>query len=620
MAGKFVSQCMTIFLNSLSSFLSSNPETTKGSNYPTEGHFSAIPAGWTELQSHHPDISFPFRISLAAADEALLENTLLRVSDPASEWYGHHLGREEARMLVQPSSKSKHAVFKWIESHGIEYELVDHFVHINTSLANANVLLGADFRIYRSEENGESYLSTASLTLPHDITQHVNLVYPSTGFYTLGTAHNANSYVDLTSGTTIRGRGHMSSLNHSSCNDVVDPSCIRQLYSIGVQSEFNLTANSSFGIATFLGAKVNATDLEEFVAEHSPGRNISFPSTISLTQSNVEEASNSAEADLDLQLAVSLAEPVPVTLYSYPGRAPWFPDSEQPDRPRNEPYLEFLEALLALPNAELPTVLSVSFAETEQSVPIPYARMVCKMMAQLGVRGVSILVASGDSGVGKSCQANANQPQGKARGEGARFLPNFPASCPWVTAVGGTERLEPSERAVPFSSGGFSDVFPRPQYQDIAVAGYLEATVGERWAGLYNPDGRGIPDVAALANNILIRHDGQDKRVGGTSAASPIFAAVVSLLNAVRLGDGLPPLGFLNPWLYQFGPEMLTDVTEGSSWGCKGSAVSEDAHSHLVPGAGWEAAKGWDPVTGLGTPNLPKMMKGLYNSSMWFCE
>ncbi|KAL2272240.1 hypothetical protein FJTKL_07188 [Diaporthe vaccinii] len=252
-------------------------------------------------------------------------------------------------------------------------------------------------------------------------------------------------------------------------------------------------------------------------------------------------------------------------------------------------------------------------------MPIPYARKVCKMLAQLGVRGVSVLVASGDSGIGKSCQANANKPRGWARGEGARFLPNFPASCPWVTAVGGTERFEPCERAVPFSSGGFSDVFPRPQYQASAVAGYLGATVGGRWDGLYNPQGRAIPDVAAQANKILIRHDGQDRRVGGTSAASPIFASVVSLLNAARIKDGLPPLGFLNPWLYQLSSGILSDVTEGSSWGCNGSVVLNGSHSPVIPGAGWEAAKGWDPVTGLGTPDLSRMMNGLYNDSMWFC-
>ena len=55
--------------------------------------------------------------------------------------------------------------------------------------------------------------------------------------------------------------------------------------------------------------------------------------------------------------------------------------------------------------------------------------------------------------------------------------------------------MEP-EAAVSFSSGGFSDRWPRPSYQDDAVKGYLKI-LGSRWKGLYNPKGRGFPDVAA---------------------------------------------------------------------------------------------------------------------------
>ena len=107
------------------------------------------------------------------------------------------------------------------------------------------------------------------------------------------------------------------------------------------------------------------------------------------------------------------------------------------------------------------------------------------MFAQLGARGVSVLFSSGDTGVGSACQTNDGTNT-------TRFLPIFPAACPFVTSVGGTYHVEP-ERAISFSSGGFSDRFPRPAYQDAAVTKYL-GILGSQWQGLYFHKVRGFPD------------------------------------------------------------------------------------------------------------------------------
>lgn len=112
------------------------------------------------------------------------------------------------------------------------------------------------------------------------------------------------------------------------------------------------------------------------------------------------------------------------------------------------------------------------------------------MFGKLGLRGVSIVFSSGDTGVGSACQTN----DGKNT---TRFLPIFPAACPYVTSVGGTRYVQP-EQAVFFSSGGFSDRFKIPSYQKDSVKDYLKI-LGNRWDGLYNRHGRGFPDVAAQA-------------------------------------------------------------------------------------------------------------------------
>lgn len=200
------------------------------------------------------------------------------------------------------------------------------------------------------------------------------------------------------------------------------------------------------------------------------------------------------------------------------------PDLDQPtqDDNGNEPYLDFLTYMLALPTSKLPQTLTSSYGEDEQAIPESYARQVCDMFGQLGMRGVSVLFSSGDSGPGSACQTN----DGKNT---TRFLPTFPAACPYVTSVGGTFGILP-EQAVSFSSGGFSDLFPRPSYQKNAVHHYLNY-LGDEWEGLYNPLGRGFPDVASQGRAfVVVEQDASTGRfveylIGGTRYAVNIFFA-----------------------------------------------------------------------------------------------
>jgi tripeptidyl-peptidase-1 len=262
--------------------------------------------------------------------------------------------------------------------------------------------------------------------------------------------------------------------------------------------------------------------------------------------------------------------------------------------------LDFFTYLVSLSDDKLPQVLTTSYGEDEQSVPEEYSKKVCDMIGQLGTRGVSVIFSSGDTGVGSGCQSN----DGKNT---TRFLPIFPASCPYVTSVGGTTKINPEE-AIYFSSGGFSDRFARPVYQDAAVTAYLKK-LGTRWNGLYNPNGRGFPDVAAQGARFRVVDKGALTSVGGTSASAPVFASVVALLNNARIASGQPALGFLNPWIYSSAFKGLNDITKGGSTGCTGRSIYSGLKAPFVPYASWNATEGWDPVTGYGTPDFAKLLK-----------
>jgi tripeptidyl-peptidase-1 len=317
-------------------------------------------------------------------------------------------------------------------------------------------------------------------------------------------------------------------------------------------------------------------------------------------QTNFEDAT---EANLDIQYTAGLVGPgIKTNFFSTAGRGNHVPDLDQPSAAdnENEPYMEFFTYMLGLPDHKLPSVLTTSYGESEQAVGFQYANKVCDMIGQLGTRGVSIIFSSGDTGPGSACQTN----DGKNT---TRFLPTFPASCPYVTSVGGTYGIKP-EIAVYFSSGGFSDFFKRPSYQDKAVPEYLKK-LGDKWTGLYNPEGRGIPDVAAQGQDFRVVDHGYTVPVGGTSASAPVFASVVALLNNARLAAGKPVLGFLNPWIYEQGYQGMNDIVKGGSVGCVGRSIYSGLVTPRVPHASWNATSGWDPVTGHGTPDFQKLLR-----------
>jgi len=135
-----------------------------------------------------------------------------------------------------------------------------------------------------------------------------------------------------------------------------------------------------------------------------------------------------------------------------------------------------------------------------------------------------------------------------------------------------------------------------PAYQSDAVHSYLSsgASLPPRSRG-YNVSGRAYPDIAAQATGFtVVSNRIPEPGVAGTSCASPTAAGVIALLNDARLQAGQSPLGFLNPWIYK-NLDKWNDITTGASSGCD-------------MGDGWPAAKGWDAVTGAGTPNYKKLV------------
>ncbi|CAK5279188.1 unnamed protein product, partial [Mycena citricolor] len=145
-------------------------------------------------------------------------------------------------------------------------------------------------------------------------------------------------------------------------------------------------------------------------------------------------------------------------------------------------------------------------------------------------------------------------------------------------------------------SGGFSNIFPAPAYQTAQIASFLK-TVPSDFNATFNLTGRGFSDVSTQGWNFQVVNNGTTTLTGGTSASSPTFAAVIALINDRLVAAGKPVLGFLNPFLYA-NLGAFNDITVGHNSGfvCPESGV------------GFDATTGWDPLTGLGTPNFTSLL------------
>jgi subtilase family serine protease len=248
----------------------------------------------------------------------------------------------------------------------------------------------------------------------------------------------------------------------------------------------------------------------------------------------------------------------------------------------------------------LGAVLSQSYGEAESCEDPAIRAAVHRAYRRATRKGMTVFASSADDGAAMpSC-------------DGSSWIKSVstPASDPLVTGVGGTHlnATQPAGQyesetawndAFGASGGGFSTIYKRPAYQ----------------LGLPVHGARGVPDVSYngdVNGGILIAwSQGQESQVGliyefgGTSAGSPQWAAIIALANQ----GAHQRIGYLNPALYAIAATPLRsyafhDVTTGDN-----TVTLPDANGNPVTITGYPAGKGWDPVTGLGSPDAAHLIK-----------
>jgi kumamolisin len=318
-----------------------------------------------------------------------------------------------------------------------------------------------------------------------------------------------------------------------------------------------------------LGGGYRASDLSAYFSKLG----VKAPKVVAI---GVDEAKNAptgnpngpdSEVTLDIEIAGAIAPGAVIAVYFAPNSDAGFVDAV--NRAIHD-------------SVNRPSVVSISWGGPESAWSAQSVSAFNDVLQTAAALGVTVCVASGDSGSGDGV------------GDGRDHV-DFPASSPYALACGGTNLAASAAGGIQRETvwndgaqggaggGGVSATFALPVWQK----GLSVARVGGGTTPLTK---RGVPDVAGDASpmtgyEVLI--DGSDTVVGGTSAVAPLWAALIARINAI---DG-KPAGLINPKLYR-AKTACRDITQGDN-------------------GSFAAAPGWDACTGLGSPDGAKVAAAL---------
>ena len=323
-------------------------------------------------------------------------------------------------------------------------------------------------------------------------------------------------------------------------------------------------AKQTIGIIE-LGGKFEQSDLETYFSTY----NMEVPTIQIVGEPATTPINDNVEVTGDIQIAGLLAPKAKIVVYY------------------ETSILSAMKVALADTKNKL-SVISISWAGSELGYSQQEIVELNSVFHEAALKGITVLGASGDNGaLNNKKYANVN----------------VPVNFEHVLGCGGTKLEtvndeimsetvwnESGPQSQVGTGGGFSQRVSEPRYQQVATQNYIQRF--PQFEPYHSAGGRGIPDVGANAagsTGYAIYFEGNWAKIGGTSLATPLWAALIARMNQ-NLGYNL---GFINTQLYQLmGSPAFHQITEGNN--------------NL-----YIAAADWNPCTGLGTPDGQKLMEAI---------
>jgi subtilase family serine protease len=549
------------------------------------------------------------------ANQQGIANAVKAASNPSSSTYGQYLSLSTLQKQYGASSSRRNAVVGAFKPYGVAATVdVTHLrVGATISIKNAQKLFGTKWDLYATGQPNQAVaLPVNTPKLGSGLNGNVDTV-SGLGLYVTQRASASSSVssaqASVAGGTPTR-------------TGTIEPGCATTTYPAAVFSTAGLFPNqilSAYGIAQLQAGGLRGQGARLAILGEAPTpvndvnayRNcFGFPGTAL----QIHGASNIApilESSLDA-MTVAMVAPQLSRLDL------WVKALGQADP---QGALELLaDPLQATTNGTpLPNVISISYGVCEATVaPYTAARTLFnRQAAATAALGITIVVAAGDSG-SSSC-AHGVQPSQLTSFDEQKSA-SWPATSPWVLAVGGTNLTLTPANAIE-SSGVWNDTeYPSPYQQTAAGGGGVSTFEKRPWWQPAIPGQstfRMVPDVAAFADPspgyaIICSHEVQGcgpspgqtiSFVGGTSAATPLVAGMIALWDQQARQSGLPNPGFVPPLLYsiaQHAPGSFLDITTGDNAVFGGVSCCT-------------ATPGFDLASGLGSPLANQIVQHLHH-------
>ncbi|MCH0564985.1 MULTISPECIES: protease pro-enzyme activation domain-containing protein [unclassified Streptomyces] len=568
------------------------------------------------------------RVYLAGRDAAGLAAYARAVSDPSSPEYGRFLTADRARARFGASKAQIDAVKSWLTSAGLKVTgVTQHYVSVRGDVAAAERAFGTQMHNYA--KSGRTYRApAASATVPADLAGAVLTV---TGLD--NAPHKADHKDQLPPPDSVfRNSGPFSSFYGSRTARAL-PDAYGRKIPYAVKGYTGRQLRSAYGAGRYTGKGVRiaitdayasptiAFDAASYAKKHRDARWTTGQLRQSLPggYTHTEECGAAGwygEETLDVEAVHAVAPAAQVT---YVGAASCYDD-------------DLLDSLGKIVDNHLADIVSNSWGDIEANQTPDLAAAYDQVFQFGAVEGIGFYFSSGDNG-------------DEVAHTGTKQV-DTPANSAWVTAVGGTslavgkhnkylwETGWGTERAALAADGKSWTDFPGAftsgagggTSRTVAQPSYQKGVVPDALAKANNAAGnRVVPDIAAIADpntGFLVGQtqtfpDGSQRyseyRIGGTSLAAPVIAAVQALAQQAHGGKAL---GFANPAIYaRYGSKAYHDVTDNPTG--TGLAVARVDYANgynaadglitsvrsLGKDSSLKAVKGYDDVTGVGSPD-----------------
>eukprot|EP01126_Amoeba_proteus_P054974 TRINITY_DN6791_c0_g1_i24.p1 TRINITY_DN6791_c0_g1~~TRINITY_DN6791_c0_g1_i24.p1 ORF type:complete len:464 (-),score=77.02 TRINITY_DN6791_c0_g1_i24:40-1431(-) len=392
----------------------------------------------------------------AASCPSLLE----AVSFPSSPSYGHHLTFDQLRELTW-DTEAIYEVLKFLNENEIPIKNRQiapngEYIKVKATIGQIEKMFSAKFFHFKSYQRNKSILRSQSYSIPSELSSFIEVINGIIDFPT---------YSKYTKIVGVERRRQQPS-------GTVTPQLLWQTYSLPNETDADLLSDQAVFES---GQSFDPADLTQFQQTY----NLPVVAVKKVIGPNdptqCSDFDSCGEASLDVQYIMAMSQ-APTIFWSFD------------DNSGDDIFLAWIEQVAADPNP--PQVFSISYGEDEDSVDnsliLKFNTETCKM----GLRGITLFTSSGDDGVAG--------PNARGNSAACGFTPQYPAACPYVTAVGATMGPESGNPEIGCSSnngsiitsgGGFSSVFSTPSWQQTAVSNYL-ANTNLPPAGSFNTQGR----------------------------------------------------------------------------------------------------------------------------------